>query len=58
MNAYIFDVDGVITNPKNQEVINPVVFEKLITLLQQGIPLSFITGRGMHWLHSNIIKVY
>jgi hydroxymethylpyrimidine pyrophosphatase-like HAD family hydrolase len=56
MNAYIFDVDGVITNPKNQEVINPVVFEKLITLLQQGIPLSFITGRGMHWLHSNIIK--
>ena len=58
MKTYLFDVDGVLTNPENREEINQTVFLNLVKLLEHGIPLSFITGRGMTWLREKfIIKI-
>ncbi|HVA96908.1 MAG TPA: trehalose-phosphatase [Candidatus Acidoferrales bacterium] len=57
MEAYLFDVDGVLTNTQTPDVINPEFTLFLITYLQQGIPLGFISGRGMLWLRSKFIKV-
>src|SRR6266404_5812598 len=57
MTAYLFDVDGVLNNIQASEVINPEVIPFLLTLLQKGMPLGFISGRGMLWLRSKFIKV-
>lgn len=57
MNAYLFDVDGVLTNPQNRLINKPELISFLVAKLQQGVPLGFISGRGMLWLRSSIVKV-
>jgi hydroxymethylpyrimidine pyrophosphatase-like HAD family hydrolase len=57
MKAYLFDVDGVLTNPQSTEVINPELITTIISFLTQGIPMGFVSGRGMLWLRTNFIKI-
>lgn len=57
MNAYFFDVDGVITDPVKREITKPELITQLIALLQQGSPIAFISGRGLIWMRSRVIKV-
>src|SRR5579862_6550058 len=58
MNAYLFDVDGVLTNPQKRKINKPELIAFLVAKLQQGVPLAFISGRGMLWLRSNMVKVF
>ena len=57
MNAYIFDVDGVLNNMQTRKITKPEVIPLLVSLLQNGSPLSFISGRGLLSLRSQVIKL-
>lgn len=57
MNAYLFDVDGVITDPVTRNISKQQLVTHLITLLQKGNPIGIISGRGLIWLRSRIVKV-
>lgn len=57
MNAYLFDVDGVITDPATRSISKPQLVTHLITLLQKGNPIGIISGRGLIWLRSRVVKV-
>ena len=56
MNTYLFDIDGVLTNPHTPEIIQPHMIEILTTFLKRGIPMGFISGRPMWWLRDELIK--
>jgi HAD superfamily hydrolase (TIGR01484 family) len=56
MNAYLFDVDGVLNNARSHK-INPELITILINKLLEGVPLGFISGRGLLWLRSGVVKV-
>lgn len=57
MIAYHFDVDGVLTNHQTRKITKPELITTLINKLNEGNPLGFISGRGMIWLRSSIVKV-
>lgn len=56
MNAYLFDVDGVLTDIKNRVVDKEELIAQIISKLQNGEPVGFITGRGLDWLSENAIN--
>jgi hydroxymethylpyrimidine pyrophosphatase-like HAD family hydrolase len=56
MYAYLFDVDGVLTDPQTPEVVKPEMIARLIYFLNQGIPMGFFSGRSMLWLRTHFIK--
>ena len=57
MNAYIFDVDGVITDPVEKKITKPKLVEIIASMLEQNVPVAFISGRGMEWLRAQVITV-
>lgn len=54
MNAYFFDVDGVLTNLG--QVINPELVKKLSHILMNSDMLGLISGRGFDWQVENVVK--
>ena len=56
MDAYIFDVDGVITDVRKRRVTNPELIKYLILLLQKQNPIAFISGRTLPWLKERVIN--
>lgn len=57
MFAYLFDVDGVLTNSQTRKISKPELITNLVSKLHEGSPLGFISGRGMLWLRSSVVKV-
>ncbi len=57
MNAYIFDVDGVITSPIEKKITKPELIERITQMLADGTPVALISGRGIGWLHQQVISV-
>lgn len=57
MDAYIFDVDGVITDPQTRVIKHPEITSIIIKLLQNQNPVAFISGRTLVWLKQRIINV-
>lgn len=53
--AYLFDVDGVLTNPIEKRVDHEAIFAEIIQRLQQGEPVAFNTGRSTKWVFENVI---
>ncbi len=53
--AYLFDVDGVLTNPETKQVEHPEIFDELIKRLQQGIPIGLNTGRSSDFMIEQIL---
>jgi hydroxymethylpyrimidine pyrophosphatase-like HAD family hydrolase len=49
MDAYLFDVDGVLTNPITK-MVNPKLITLLGEKLQNGHLITFNTGRSISWL--------
>ena len=45
MNAWIFDVDGVITNPIEKRVTLSKIVDELIRRLKKNEPIGLNTGR-------------
>ena len=53
-SLFVFDLDGVITNPENSSV-NSEVLNKIHSLLVADIPVAINTGRSYDWVKSNLI---
>lgn len=50
MTAWIFDVDGVLTNLTAEKIILPEIPQIITDKLKAGEPIAFITGRSLAWL--------
>lgn len=57
MTAYIFDVDGVITDPDEKKITKPELIKLLVDKLLLETPMAFITGRGIDWMHKQVLSV-
>jgi len=55
MNAYIFDVDGVITEPKERIITHPEIITLIVGLLQNKNTIAFVSGRALSWLKKRVI---
>lgn len=53
--VYVFDLDGVITDPKDSQV-NEAVVDVMTNLLKRGDPLAINTGRSYDWVEKNLIS--
>lgn len=53
--AYVFDLDGVITDPKDSQV-NEDVVDVMSRLLESGDPLAVNTGRSYDWVEKNLVS--
>lgn len=54
--AKIFDIDGVITNPKEKKVLHPEILDMLRLDLRSGLPIALNTGRSMEWLDETFLR--
>jgi HAD superfamily hydrolase (TIGR01484 family) len=55
MNAYIFDVDGVITEPALKKVEQKEILQKIARLLADNNPVALNTGRSLTWINERVI---
>ncbi len=55
MKAWLFDVDGVITNPELKKA-NPQIIKKLVEILERGEILGFNTGRALEFVIDEVLK--
>ncbi len=55
MKAWLFDVDGVITNPEFKKA-NPQIIKKLSEILERGEILGFNTGRALEFVIEEVLK--
>lgn len=53
---YLFDVDGVLTDPVEKQVTEPELFSVLISLLRHGDLVGLNTGRSTEWMLDRIIS--
>ncbi len=56
MNAWLFDVDGVITNLATRKVEYPQIIQKIVEKLQNNEPVGIITGRALPWLYNGVLS--
>lgn len=56
MNAWIFDVDGVLSNLETRDITEPSLFPFLKKILLQGDLLAFNTGRDTVWVRRHILE--
>jgi len=56
MNAWIFDVDGVLSNLDARGIVEPSLFPSLERILLQGDLLAFNTGRDTVWVRRHILE--
>jgi hydroxymethylpyrimidine pyrophosphatase-like HAD family hydrolase len=54
--AWIFDVDGVLTNPEAKQVLLTAIFDELSKRLQKGEPIILNTGRSVDFITRNILE--
>lgn len=52
----IFDVDGVITNPQEKKITEPVILDEIIKRLKRGEPVALNTGRSIEWVKDRVLK--
>ncbi|NCN45470.1 MAG: hypothetical protein COU63_02905 [Candidatus Pacebacteria bacterium CG10_big_fil_rev_8_21_14_0_10_36_11] len=55
-NLWVFDIDGVLTDPISKKVDNPAIFSFLNKRLSNNIPVLLNTGRSSDWVIKNICK--
>jgi hydroxymethylpyrimidine pyrophosphatase-like HAD family hydrolase len=53
-DVYVFDVDGVLTDP-NEKLFDREVMENIAKRLNEGKPVILNTGRSVSWVQSNIV---
>ena len=54
--AWIFDIDGVVTNPSEKKVSEPQILVHIANKLKAGEPVAFNTGRSSSWLIERVIS--
>ena len=55
-NTWIFDVDGVLTHPKEKKILQTTLLDYIIKFLQNGEPVAFNSGRSLIWLENQILN--
>jgi len=55
-NAWVFDVDGVITDIEQEKVTEPPILDNIIRILEKGEPVAFNTGRGIDWTQEAVLN--
>lgn len=55
MNAWLFDVDGVITDPQEKQVTHPQIIDVIVAKLMAKEPVGLITGRSIDWLEDRVL---
>lgn len=58
MKAWLFDVDGVITNPQAKKIIRLEIVDEIIKILQKGSAVGLITGRSVDWLQERVLNKF
>jgi hypothetical protein len=53
--AWLFDVDGVLTEPEHKTVREPALFDELIRRLARGEPVGTNTGRSLTFLGAGLL---
>lgn len=53
--AWIFDIDGVLTDPEEKIVTDPQIFEELIKIIRKGDPICLNTGRSLDFMVTQIL---
>jgi hydroxymethylpyrimidine pyrophosphatase-like HAD family hydrolase len=53
--AWLFDVDGVLTEPEHKTVREPALFDELIRRLARGEPVGTNTGRSLTFLEAEVL---
>lgn len=51
-----FDVDGVLTDPREKIVVHEEIFEEIIGQLERGEPVCFNTGRSDSWVMDRVVR--
>lgn len=54
--AYLFDVDGVLTNPEAKRVEQEAIFDELVKRLLNGYPVGLNTGRALEFVIEEVLK--
>ena len=52
--ALLADVDGPISNPDAKSIVNPRIVPAITTLLRNGVPIVFNTGRSADFVQQNV----
>ena len=55
MNAWLFDVDGVITSPTDKKITQPQILDQLIKRLKKGEPIGLNTGRSRDFVVEKVL---
>ncbi len=55
MIAYLFDVDGVLTDPVEKKITEPELLDYIFTFLSQGEPVALNTGRALEWVQEKVL---
>lgn len=50
--AWLFDVDGVLTDPEQKRVTRPALYDELIVRLARGEPVGLNTGRSLRFIEA------
>lgn len=54
--AYLFDIDGVLTDPSEKKVTEEGLFDQIIGRLKKGEPVGLITGRSNVFIKDRVIN--
>ncbi len=57
MNAWIFDVDGVLVHLEERRLVEKQLLVHILSLLQKGNTVAFISGRSTSWQRNNVITL-
>jgi len=54
--AWLFDVDGVLTDPEKKKVTRQEIFDELIKRLEIGDPIGLNTGRSLDFIINEVLE--
>lgn len=54
--AWIFDVDGVITNPQEKKITEPEILDEIVKRLEGGEFVALNTGRSIEWVKDRVLN--
>src|SRR5437773_8363566 len=55
MTAYLFDIDGVLTDPVEKRVTEENLYSEIIKRLQRKDKICFNTGRSTAWITKRVV---
>lgn len=53
--VWVFDIDGVLTDPKEKRITKPEILQQLVQRLENHEPIALISGRAFKWVMERIV---